>query len=666
MLRRNILALMLLYTSVAFAQPISQEQAYQNAIQFLADGQSAQRAQSRNVQTLQLAYKAQTRNNDDLYIYNRNGGGFVIVSADARTVRPVLGYSYQGHFDAGNIPPSLEDILSEYQQQIQYARKNIEPADNLLSDHEPVGKVIVEPLIKTSWDQDAPYNELCPMDDGRKTYAGCVAAAMAQIMKYWRWPERGRGSHTNINGDSLYVDFSKSVYDWDNMPIAISADTPQIKQYAVQKLLYDCGMATNMQYSINGTYLDFIPRAMMAYFDYSSQAHEVTRSDFKDGWDDMIKQELDASRPVLMGGGGHAYICDGYDSLNYFHYNLGWSGYNDGFFLSDAIKRDNGYDNFSKNQEAIIGIYPDYNDECKDGMALCRLNDSGIAELCDLVWSKDTFDIVIPDSTLIDGKMYPIRSIPDNAFHDGKYSVYGNLTLPETLESIGIFAFLNCRTIQELHIPASVKYIAPGALCTNEIKTVTVDESSPYYYSPEGSNVIIERSNRRLVQTFNNSVIPPHEEIIIIGENAFYEDDSIVSIKLPEDVTIIEDDAFANSTLKEIHLGPKLTTIGKRVFESCPNLTDVYCYSVTPPSLPSSAFTTICTVHVKPSALESYKEKNYWKKHTIVADIPETTDVPQMGTPTPEPQYYDLMGRPVQQGYKGVKVSGQGKSVICQ
>lgn len=666
MLKRYLLALMLFFTSALYAQQISEEQAHQTALQFLEGGQSALRAPARGKQTLDMVYKAQTKSETDLYVFNRDGGGFVIVSADARTVKPVLGYSDQGTFDSDNIPPALQKILSDYQDQIEYVRDNLDPVDTIENLHPAVGTVIVEPLIKTTWHQDVPYNELCPMYRGSKTTTGCVATAMGQIMNYWQWPERGHGSHRNIDSDSLYVDFSQSVYDWDNMALSLSADTPQIKQYAVQKLLYDCGMATDMMYFINGTFFDFVPRALMAYFDYSYQIRVVERSDYTNEWDDMIKQELDASRPVLMGGGGHAYVCDGYDSMDYFHYNLGWGGSNDGFFLSDAIERDDSYGNYSSGQDAIIGIYPDYKDECKDGMAICRLNKDNEAELIDLIWSKDTVDIVIPDSALIDGRMYPIRSIPNYAFNYSRFSVYGSLTLPETLESIGTWAFYKANNLQALHVSASVKNIGVASFCScHAINTVTVDESNPYYYSPQGSNVIMERSNGRLVQAFNNSVIP-QQDIFIIGENAFYKKDSIVSIRLPQDITAIEDDAFYYcENLKEIYLGPKLKTIGERAFWGCFNLTDVYCYPDTAPVIYSSTFSIWRTmkVHVKPSAQDSYKADKNWNYYTIVPDIPETTAVPQANTPTLQPRYYDLMGRPVQQDYKGLKIRAGSKEV---
>lgn len=151
--RSLVLGLMLAFTSVSYAQHISEQQAYEAALQFLSSGQNAQKAPARDIQSLKMSYTAKTGSDNDLYVFNREGGGFVIVSADARTVKPVLGYSDNGRFDAANMPPQLQDILTQYQQEINYARENLAPQELLLQNDSTERKVIVEPLIKTKWDQ---------------------------------------------------------------------------------------------------------------------------------------------------------------------------------------------------------------------------------------------------------------------------------------------------------------------------------------------------------------------------------------------------------------------------------------------------------------------------------------------------------------------------------
>lgn len=673
--RSLVLGLMLAFTSVSYAQQISEQQAYEAALQFLSSGQNAQKAPTRDSQSLKMSYTASTGSDNDLYVFNREGGGFVIVSADARTVKPVLGYSDNGRFDAANMPPQLQDILTQYQQEINYARENLAPRELLLQNDSTERKVIVEPLIKTKWDQGEPYNGLCPMDGGRRTYAGCVATTMAQVMNYWRWPERGMGSHRDFRTDSLYVDFSKSVYDWDNMAITYTADTPQVKIDAVQKLMYDCGISVDTEYTKDGSGAegDDIIKALVCYFDY--QGRYISRSDYETEWDSLIASELDAGRPVIYGGytensdAGHAFICDGYDSENYFHFNIGWSGYCDGYYLTTAVNV-NVY-SFNTGQVALIGVYPDYEDRYSNVYINCYLNIIGDAVLSDIKFPIDTFDLVLPDSILIDGVQYPIKVIKDE-FMCNMHEYCTSFVSSETLEYIGMGAFYGSKSLQNVYISSSVQKIVNGAFgdCDN-LKAITVSESSPYYYSPQGSNVIIERSTGRLVQVCNYSVIPS-EKITVIGENAFDGLDSLTVVRLPESVKVIENDAFANcSNLKEIYFGTAVCYLGDRLFGGCPSLTDVYFYSDTPPvittpsDIENPSIPYGCTIHVKPSALENYRWADLLRSYNIVADIPETTAVPAVSVPQSrsDSQYYDLQGRPVQPGYRGLKIQ-QGRKTL--
>lgn len=182
--------------------------------------------------------------------------------------------------------------------------------------------------------------------------------------------------------------------------------------------------------------------------------------------------------------------------------------------------------------------------------------------------------------------------------------------------------------------------------------------------------MIIEHSTGRLVQGCNFSVIPT-EGVTTIGENAFDGFDSLTVVRLPESVEVIEDDAFAGcSNLKEVYFGSAVNNLGVRVFRGCSSLTDVYFYSATAPVIappdeygnPSIPYG--CTIHVKPSALESFKALEVLNSYNIVADVPETTTAtPSIHTDESEPQYYDLLGRPVENDYKGLKI-GRNRKLI--
>lgn len=637
---------MLSVAAVCIAQPVSEEQAGSIALQFLSGSGSSMKVASRGVQTLEVAYTAQTGSDNDFYVFNRQGGGFVIVSADERTAKPVLAYSYEGSFDAGNMSPAQEDILSGYRQQIDYARKNMAPSGDVLKRSSSAGTVIVEPLIRTKWNQEEPYNKLCPTIDGRKTAAGCVACAMAQIMNYWRWPERGHGSHRNVLDNTLYVDFNESVYDWANMALTYTADSSQVKIDAVSKLMYDCGMSVDMNYPINGTYSFLVPQALMAYFNYSSQARRIEKK-LTENWDSVIAAELDARRPVLYCGvdesGGHAFICDGYDSEGYFHFNIGWGGIGDGFYLTDAVLGE-GLSGYNSQQDAIIGIYPDYDDKCRDGDDVCRLDEDGCAVLYDVVRSTDSIDIIIPDSTEIDGVVYPVKKIADYSFCLNEKFCSG-FTIPETVEIIGRYAFYGIQRLSDISIPASVKEIGADAFGhTNGLKKITVSDANTSFYSPEGSNVIIETSTGRLIQGCNYSVIPS-EGVTAIGKNSFDGFDSLTVVRLPESVSLIEDDAFADChILKTVYMGGGINRIGERVFRGCGKLKDVFIDADTPPSMSKGSIPAGCIIHVKESALNDYKADEVWGAYQIIAQDTDTAVGPLQHS-LPADIYYDMHGR---------------------
>ena len=653
--------------SVANAQPVSEQQAYETAMHFLAGDNAAQSgAPKRGVtaSALKMDYTAKTGRKNDFYVFNRSEGGFVIVSADARTVKPVLGYSDNGRFDADNIPPALQYILSGYQEQIDYARANVASQRGTLQTTVPRGTPVVEPLIKTKWDQNDPYNRLCPRVDGGESYTGCTATALAQIMNYWHWPERGTGLHHDSRADTLFVDFSKSVYDWDNMAITYTPDTPQVKIDAVARLMYDCGIALNMNYILNSGLSNdyFLAPAFINYFNYSCDARKIDRIDYVAEWDSIMIAELDAARPIIYSGYdyseydqiiGHAFICDGYDSEHYFHYNLGWNGYCDGYYLSNSISVDS-YP-FNDNQSVIIGIYPDYNDEYRDGMPVCYLDVDGNAELHDIIRYRDSVDIIIPDSARIGDKFYPVKSIANYAFGNRSYGCK-NIIMSGTVENIGCEAFSCFQELSDLHIPASVKSIGKAAFweCP-KLESITVDESNRYYYVPQGSNVLMEIGTGYLVRACNNSIIPT-EEVTVIGENACDCLDSLGVIRFPN-VTTIENDAFADcSNLCAIYFGTSLSTIGERVFRGCNSLKDIYLYSESAPIVGVNAIPAGVTIHVKASAMDSFSVPE-WSAYNLVADIEDATAVPMAPAAKQEPQYYDLLGRPVPPGYRGFAIT---------
>ena len=326
----------------------------------------------------------------EFYIFNNEDSkGFVIISADD-CVTPILGYSYDNNFVTENLPPNLKCWLDGYAEQIRTAvEMRATATDEIMADWErlrqeknlPIrSETAVNPLITTHWDQSPYYNALCPVHPTYgQTVTGCVATAMAQIMKYWSYPEHGYGSnqYTPTQYPELglqYADFSGTTFQWSQMPTTLYNNND-----AVATLMYYCGVSVNMNYGVGYPYDDgssayiisydgylenCAENALKTFFDYKNTLQGLQRINYADSqWITLLKNELNNSRPILYGGfgtGGHAFVCDGYNNSNYFHFNWGWGGESDGHFAINNLNPNpfGQQQNYSNNQVAIIGIEP--------------------------------------------------------------------------------------------------------------------------------------------------------------------------------------------------------------------------------------------------------------------------------------------------------------------
>ncbi len=334
---------------------------------------------------LTLAYKATSTINGasvvDFYLFNTGSKGFVMVAGDDR-VTPVLGFSDESSFTQGYLPSSIADWFDNYSRQINYVIANNTTAapavenqwHGLISGQGTRLKTtatVVMPLLKTFWNQSPNYNYLCPFDAGAGTnvVTGCVATAMAQVMKYWNWPRRGVGAHSYTDGGygTLTANFGTTVYQWDSMPSIISDNNP-----AIGILMYQAGVSVDMSYGVSESgagvmnygnpIVNCTQNALPAYFSYKSSLQGVFRSSYSDtDWVHMLKAELDASRPVIYAGygsdGGHCFIADGYITNNRFHFNWGWGGYLNGYYIVENLAP--GTTAFNDGQSMLVGIEPD-------------------------------------------------------------------------------------------------------------------------------------------------------------------------------------------------------------------------------------------------------------------------------------------------------------------
>ncbi len=276
-----------------------------------------------------------------VYVFTpRDGRGFILAGADDRS-EPLLGYSDSGLFDPDAMPPAMKWWLGEYGRQIESAGR---PAGvKAVSRPE---RAAIDPMTATRWNQDYPYNALCPSYNGQRSVTGCVATAMAQVMAYHKWPEKGTGDHQYFyRNEWISLDFSKITYDWTSMldSYADGAGTERQKS-AVATLMYSCGVSTDMQYSPtqSGTPDIYVASALVDYFGYDKGIRYAERDYFGLlDWEEFIYGQLRDYGPVQYSGsssdGGHSFVCDGYSSDGFFHINWGWGGTSDGFFRLTAL-----------------------------------------------------------------------------------------------------------------------------------------------------------------------------------------------------------------------------------------------------------------------------------------------------------------------------------------
>ena len=325
-----------------------------------------------------------------IYLFTRPLGGFVMVAADD-AARPILGYSPTSSIDPDALPEPLAEWLTTYQLQIDAARNSGAKASANHADEwqrltsgriEPMAKDGVGPLLTTLWDQVAPYNDLCPQG----AVTGCAATAQAQMMKYWNFPPFGRGAHSYNapNYGMQAADFAHTLLDWDNMPDQPTVYSSETQRKAVATLMYLCGVGLEMNYNTSqggGSSaaglagmpgVHSIDNSLKDYFYYSPDMQVITKSQgyTDDTWRAALIAELDQHHPIIYTGaatqGGHGFVCDGYDSRQYLHFNFGWSGKGDGYYPVDSISPGVGgvggnvtY-TFNLFNQALIGAVPIY------------------------------------------------------------------------------------------------------------------------------------------------------------------------------------------------------------------------------------------------------------------------------------------------------------------
>jgi len=375
---RNLLFLitLLLFVSSAFAKKVELKEAQQIATKFYNQKYVLTNPGSVAGFNITETFVNNENNEAVTYIFNFDNNGYIIIPADDR-IYPVVGFSFESKYNQETIPDNALYVINQFGKQVTYVRETdytataeVENAWSNLRSSETddlsfLGNVRdMEPMVNCLWNQDDPYNAMCPADPngpGGHAYAGCVATAMSMIMYHWRYPQQGTGSHSYYASGygTQTANFGATTYDFDGM--VGSSDNTYNEMIAL--LQYHCGVSVDMMYSANGSgaYSPDVVPAIKNYFGYASNAQILYKGNVTT-WKAYLTQQMDLEQPVYYSGqdnsGGHAFVVDGYQQQvddTYYHFNFGWSGSGNGFFLvSDA-------GGFNQSNAMIRNFIPDPN-----------------------------------------------------------------------------------------------------------------------------------------------------------------------------------------------------------------------------------------------------------------------------------------------------------------
>ena len=374
----SIICLLLVSTTL-WAEPIGEQRAREIALEFFS-----QHSTRSLVGDISLEWAGDTigeqsatgsaLNTSLMYIYNRgNNGGYVIIAGDTN-VNPIIAYSFDMTLDTDNMAEATEAILEAWCRQVESARKAAKPISGTTMRAATRSNDAL--LYDTAlWDQEEPYNREAPIIDGDRSLTGCAATAMSILCYYHRWPEKGVGTTPSYSYEDDY-DHPHTIpsntlgreYDYDKMLMNYSNGFTDEQGDAVAALMKDMGTSIKMMYHPNGSgaYTTDVVNAFITYFGYAKDIKLVYGAGLStEEWNDTIRENVRNYGPTFFSGsgdrGGHAFVVDGFTG-DYFHFNFGWSGYGNGYFLVPAIE-------FYREQGIITNLRPD-----RDGTTVYRDN----------------------------------------------------------------------------------------------------------------------------------------------------------------------------------------------------------------------------------------------------------------------------------------------------
>lgn len=580
------LIIALLVALAMSAGEVTEQQALQKAQQFMQGKKFKQTNLHRAASTAGNAY----------YVFNaESNGGFVVVAGDDR-MPDILGYSEKGNFNTTKIPTNVKWLM-DYYAKIAQSLKGSKEAN--ATRRAATERAEVLPLMKTTWDQGAPYNLHCPEIEGNKALTGCVATAMAQVINFLQWPlteVKDIPTYQTSTTNTKVAALPAKKFNWYNMT-----------EDEIAWLMRYCGQSVLMNYSTSesGAAPSNIPSALSSFFGFSKNTRLVVHQDIDDTkWEEMMYNEVNLGRPVIYSGfqgtSGHSFVLHGYKEGK-FMVNWGWGGDFDGYFTLTNLAP-NEFLNWAQDQNAVIGIQPVSEEdainekEALAGEVVINVKQAGtlseyISEEKKSTYKKLTLTGEINGTDIhliremcgkemIDGNLQEldlsgVKIVEGGDSYDGLHNtandVLGNsmfsnckissIVLPNTLQTIddGAFSFSKLTSIT---IPKRVNRLGTGIFNSTQLSSIQVEEGNATYRS-EG-NAVYEKANGKLVLGCASTVIP--EGVKVIGSYAFYGQTFLKTIVLPETLTDLEDYAFAYSGLTTLAITKNVNNIGSGVF----------------------------------------------------------------------------------------------------
>lgn len=596
----------------ALANPISREQALQNARDFFAaKGKTLPERSFRHAPVKKGVLTVEA----NYFVFNvGDDQGFVIAAGDD-CVPAILGYADRGTFVGDSLPANVKWWLDGYNDAIGRLQASGQQAPRRAPTH-----AAIPALLTCQWNQGSPYNMYCPQffDTGETCVTGCVATAMAQIMYYHR-VRSVRSVQADIPGYTCRTNWENygkmtvqgipknSPIDWNDMTDTYDNASTDAAKRAVANLMKYCGVSVKMDYSpsASGASSSYVVTALKNYFGYDAGTHYVWRSSYSDdAWDELIYNELANGRPVHYSGqgseGGHAFVCDGYDGGGYYHINWGWGGYCDAnFLLSDLTPTGFGIGGsgggFNADQGAIIGAKPDGNLSPDDSPMF--FSDAAVKAICVGKWDTNG------DGELSYLEAKAVTAIGSEFKGSTAITSFEELRYFKNLKSIGTEAFAGCTQLTSIVIPEQVGEVGASVFAgCAALENVEVVSENTAFDSRNGCNAIVRKADNCLMAGCKTTVIPV--DVAALGEGAF--------MQLP---------------LTAVSIPKSVASYGKKVFYGCDDIETVMVGAKTPAALTSDVFTCTsrATLIVPTGSLAAYEKANVWKNFLKRIEISSST-----------------------------------------